>query len=61
MEFHHFRSTSRDQLPAYDSRESGSIDLFWTTMAEVHSVADLEIYRFPFLSRLAQALLVWLQ
>ena len=50
MEFHNFRSTSMDQLPAYDS-----------TMAEVHSVADLETYRFPFLSRLAQALLVWLQ
>ena len=61
MEFHNFRSTLRVQLPTYDSHESGAIDLYWTTMAEVHSVADLETYRFPFLSRLAQALLVWLQ
>ena len=59
MEFRDFRSTSMDQLPAYDSHESGAIDHFWATMAaEVSFVADLETYRFPFLSRLAQVLLV---
>ena len=47
MEFRDFRATSMDQLLAYDSYESGAIDHL-AIMAEVHSVADLESYRFPF-------------
>ena len=60
MEFCDFHSTSMDQLPAYDSHESGAIDVhFWATMAaEVSSVADLETYRSLFCQRLAQVLLV---
>ena len=48
MEFRVFHSPAMDQIPAYASHESGAIDTFWATMAEVHSVADLETYRFPF-------------
>ena len=47
MEFRDFRSTSMDQIPAYDSHESGAIDHFWASMAEVCSVSDLETYRLP--------------
>ena len=58
LEFHDYRASALDQLPAFDLKEVGAIDHFWAAMAKVHSIMDLEVYPFSVLTKLAQVLLV---
>ena len=43
---------------AFDPKEAGAIDHFWTGMAKVHSIMDSEVFQFSVLAQLAQVLLV---
>ena len=58
MEFRDYRSSPIHQLPTFDPKEGGAIDHFWAAMAKVHSVMNLEAYRFGVLSHFAQVLLI---
>jgi len=58
MEFRDYRASPIDQLPTFDPKEGGAIDHFWAAMAKVHSVMNLEVYRFGVLSHFAQVLLI---
>ena len=58
MELRDYRSTPSDQLPVFDAEESGAIEHFWAAMAKVHSIIDLEVFRFSALFKFAQILLV---
>ena len=53
MQFRDFRSSTDDQLPSFNLDEYAAIDHFWSAMAKVEIVTDLETLRFGTLARLA--------
>jgi len=58
IEFCNFRSAPDCQLPSFNASDGSAIDSFWAAMANIHSLTNLESFRFGGLSKLAQTLLV---
>ena len=50
--------TTEPHQTGLGTNEHAALDHFWAAVAEIHSVTDIETYRFGLLARLAKTLLV---